>query len=244
MNGITSTFKLLRVDPCNLTIKNTLMNSYQLLAVLCLVLGLCSCSSEDFPQDPTQSDLIGHWNITVRSGLQFVEFIEGGKILIDDRGAIGTPDISKTYYHDYKLKEGAEVIDLPSESRMTDISIKGDRMTFVFINDLTGYRMPYTAYRVEAEYEEENRIELLSQTWITVKENGIQLTPENQKVAHFSKAGIYFIKDLNDDEVQLFSWQYSEGTEREQICYTKYQRPTILDSNQEMISRYRKGLFS
>jgi len=100
--GYTITLKLLRNDSCNLT-KNTLMYSYQLAALLCLVLGMISCSSSDFSDHINHAELEGHWNITVPSGLMFVEFTSDQKVLIGDRGAIGEKDISLHYFQEYKI---------------------------------------------------------------------------------------------------------------------------------------------
>jgi len=204
------------------------MKLYQLLAGLAMLLGICSCGLDDGIEPLSSSDLIGHWNISVPSGLQFVEFIDNDKVLIDDRGAIGTTGISKRYYDSYSLDLSERVIQLAATCRMEEVSVDRDRMTFVFVCKSTGYRMPYTAHKILAENEKINRTEVLSQTWITTEENGKTLAAEDQKIAYFSPAGIYFLKNVALDDIQLYSWSWSDGVESEQLCYTPYQRPTFI----------------
>jgi len=171
-------------------------------------------------------ELVGHWDITVPSGLMFMEFISDNRVLIGDRGAIGEQDVSKHYFQDYTFTDN-EVINLPLGCKMVNIEIAGDRMTFVFLNEAKGYRQEYTAHKGDATALTDKDTDMVTQTWITTEQNGKTIAPENQKLAYFSKAGIYFIKDMNEDNLQLFSWNWNSSFDNH-LCYTPYQRPTFI----------------
>jgi len=146
------------------------MKWYQLPMLLTLLCSLYSCTQDNDSPDIHTSDLIGHWNITVPSGLQFIEFISDTKVLIGDRGAIGDLDISQHYYHDYDLSINNEVINLPSGCKMTNLNLQYDRLTFEFINPETGYTLNYYADRVRGNTTQNSKINLLNKTWITAEE--------------------------------------------------------------------------
>jgi len=201
------------------------MIACRLLAFLCL-LGIVGCTKDDSSSDIMHNDLIGHWNISVLSGLQFIEFTPNNGVLIDDRGAIGVRDISKHYLQQYNLKDNV-IIDLPSGARMEDVVIHGNRMTFTFVNPAKNYSQPYTAYNVSMSDDLGPKVNTMAQAWITTTENGRPLKPAYQKVAYFSKVGIYALKSLKDENVQLFNWHWGNST-GDQICYQKYQRPTLV----------------
>lgn len=202
------------------------MKTYQLLTLLTLLCGLFSCTQDNSSTDIHTSDLIGHWNITVPSGLQFIEFISDTKVLIGDRGAIGELDISQHYYHDYKISTDNEVIHLPSGCKMTNLNLQNNRLTFEFINPETGYTLNYYADRVKDNTPHNSEINMLNKTWITMEENGQSIREELKKIAYFSKAGIYFLKDYTVDDMQMYSWEWN-ATE-EELCYKNYQRPTLI----------------
>lgn len=202
------------------------MKTYQLLMLLTLLCGLFSCTQDNSSTDIHTSDLIGHWNITVPSGLQFIEFISDTKVLIGDRGAIGDLDTSQHYYHDYDLSIDNEVINLPSGCKMINLNLQYDRLTFEFTNPTTGYTLNYYADRVRDENLQNPEINILNKAWITSEENGQPIKDELKKLAYFSKASIYFLKDIAEDDLQMYSWEW-DATE-EELCYRNYQRPTLI----------------
>jgi len=202
------------------------MKWYQLPMLLTLLCSLYSCTQDNDSPDIHTSDLIGHWNITVPSGLQFIEFISDTKVLIGDRGAIGDLDISQHYYHDYDLSINNEVINLPSGCKMTNLNLQYDRLTFEFINPETGYTLNYYADRVRGNTTQNSKINLLNKTWITAEENGLPIREELKKIAYFSKADVYFLKNLTEDNLQMYSWEWHAA--EEELCYKNYQRPTLL----------------
>ncbi len=199
------------------------MNSYQLFGLLCLLLSICSCTTESIPEI-NHSDLIGHWDVTVPSGLQFVEFTSDNRVFIGDRGALGPLDISNHYYQDYRLNENDEVENLPADSKMTEISIIGDRMTFRLVSP--DYDQQYVAYRKAAK-KMDDKTEMINQSWLTVAENGQLLDPMDQKLSYFSKANIFFIKDMDDLEYHMYSWRWNDEHDQ-YLCYTDYQRPSFI----------------
>jgi len=153
----------------------------------------------------------------------FMEFTDEHKVLIGDRGAIGTIDISQHYYQDYIIS-GDQIVGLPSETRMEDIEIRGDRMTFTFYNPQTEKKTPYTGIRV-TELMEDKQTALLNKTWVTVTENELPVADEDKKMAYFSKTGIFFIKDFGSEKLNMFSWEWRNEV---QLCYTEYQRPQFV----------------
>lgn len=220
------TFRTSGSDSLDLTIKNTLMKCSQLLLLLGLLLCLASCSSEFEQPELQQEDIIGHWNLTVPSGLQFIEFISEGKMLIGDRGAMGQMDVSKHYLQDYTFDSG-HVTGLPAGARMENISVIGDRMTFDFINTEKGINYEFTAYR-EDEFGTSNlKINMLNQVWETVEQDGQPISKQNKKVAYFSKAGIYALTNPMTGQVDMFSWEWDENSDNE-LCYEEYQRPKMV----------------
>jgi len=196
------------------------MYSNQLAALVCLLFGMISCSTENISNQITHSDLEGHWNITVPSGLMFIEFTPDNRILIGDRGAIGAKDVSQHYFQDYKLTGNDIIAGLPFGCQMEEVLIQGDRMTFVFKNPSTGYSQPYSGERMVSDEDPQTRI--LNQTWVTTAENGSPIAEESKKLSYFSKTGIFFIKNITDSDLQMYSWEWTGDKE---LCYTEYQRP-------------------
>lgn len=203
------------------------MTYSKFLALLCLVICFCSCSTENTIPEIEEEALLGHWNITVPSGLQFIEFISNGRVLMGDRGALGTMDVSQHYLHTYQLNGVNGVEGLPSESRMDNVIIEGDRMTFDFINPQTGYKMPYTAYREDKFGEGSPVTSRLNQVWVTTEQDGQPITEQNKKTAYFSKAGIYALTNPSSGVIDMFSWDWSNDSQDE-LCYSRYQRPTMV----------------
>ena len=176
------------------------------------------------PEPIVEEDLIGRWDVTVRGGLMFVEFTPDNRVLIQDRGAIGKKDSTIYYYQDYDFMGDNTIENLPGSSTMSDIVVEGDKITFTFSSPSTGHRLRYYGKRVE-EIEDDEFAMRLCQTWITVRENGIPLAPEKQKIAYFSNTGLFLLKELLSDELFVFGWERNSET---QLCYTEYQRPRLV----------------
>lgn len=98
------------------TKKNTLMNFYKLLALLFLTWSISSYTTEDLTSDIQQSDIIGHWDITVPTGMMFTEFSPDNRVLTGDRGTIAGQNASNHYFQYYALENGNEVIDFSYRS--------------------------------------------------------------------------------------------------------------------------------
>lgn len=202
------------------------MKFYQLLLLLSLLCICSSCTQEESTQDIRHDQLIGHWDISVPSGLQFIEFISDTEVLIGDRGAIGEVDISQHYYQEYNLSNTNQIVNLPSGSMMTNLNFEHGRFTFDFINPTTGHERKYYAFKASEKAHQSTQSELLNQTWITIEENGEVIDEENQKLAYFSKAGIYFLKDLTTEDIIIYNWEWNEALD--EVCYTPYQRPMFI----------------
>jgi len=201
------------------------MKFYQHLSLLCLLFGICSCTQEDVSHIE-HSQLIGHWDISVPSGLQFIEFISDSEVLIGDRGAIGEMNVSQHYYQKYNLSQINQIVDLPSGCKMTNLHFCNGRLTFDFINPSTNYEQSYFAYKKTNSDFDNQSSDKLNKTWVTIEENGQPIREELKKMAYFSKAGIYFLKDMFDDNLQMHSWTWNEA--EDELCYTAYQRPTLI----------------
>jgi len=203
--------------------ENTLsMNSYRHVFVMCMILCMCSCAS-DYSPDLDHSNLTGYWDMTSLSGLMFMEFTSQGKVLIEDRGAIGVKDVSKHYYQEYVIEDNA-IKGLPGGCSMEDIEIRGDRMTFAFVNPEVDYTLLYSADKVEDLMADDATL-LLNREWRTVEENNVPVAAADQKESYFSRRGIYLLKTMEGDAMEIFNWDW---TREGQICYTKYQRPQFI----------------
>lgn len=121
------------------------MNFYKLLALLFLTWSISSYTTEDLTSDIQQSDIIGHWDITVPTGMMFTEFSPDNRVLTGDRGTIAGQNASNHYFQDYALANSCEVADLALRSEMIDIEKIVNRMTIESINKTKGYRQEYSA---------------------------------------------------------------------------------------------------
>lgn len=200
------------------------MRLYQLALMICLSWAVMSCNPEVLPEQIVESDLVGQWDVTVRGGLLFLEFTEDNRVLIQDMGAIGQPDTAAYYYQDYKLHADNFINGLPGNCFMHEIAVDGDEISFVFSNPKNGHTLRYFGKRVEEKSETQLTLDL-NRTWITTKENGIVLNPESQKIAYFSKTGLFLLKDTESPEISMFRW---DQTGEEQLCYTEHQRPRFV----------------
>ena len=206
------------------------MNILKLLSIACLLLYISSCTTEEELPLPnskslSHSQLIGHWNITVPTGLMFLEFMEGNQVLIDDRGAIGPERVSTRHLERYEIDQN--VIRISNDCFMSNITFSGDNMYFTFLNKNSGRSTPFQGKKIIMDDMAEPT-RLLTQPWKTIEENGQPISQEYQKIVHFSEAGIYLIKDIYQDNIELFSWEWAEDTDHKVLCYTHYQRPMFI----------------
>jgi len=206
------------------------MNILKLLSLACLLLLMSTCSlEEELPSSSNRSisdtKLIGHWDITVPTGLMFLEFMEGNQVLIDDRGSIGPQRVSTRYFESYEIDQ--DVIRFSNGCEMQKVTFSEDKMYFTFLNKNSSSNTPFQATKITIDDMEEPT-RLLTQPWKTIEENGQPIAQEYQKIVHFSEAGIYLIKDVYQDNIELFSWEWAEDTDYKVLCYTHYQRPMFI----------------